>query len=88
MNLYWSVYKNIEKEVMDLSNQVHFDDKQISIYSVKISELLIRCSVEIEAISKELYFALGGDMPKDRDLYFDTDCLELLEEKWLLSKKK
>lgn len=89
MNLYWPVYKNLEKEVLDLSNHVHFDDKQLSIYSVKISELLIKCSVEIEAISKELYFREGGLQPEnEKDLYFDTDCIKLLEDKWSLSKKK
>ncbi|WP_164126959.1 hypothetical protein [Sphingobacterium luzhongxinii] len=88
LNLYWSVYKNIEREVVELSNQIHFVDNQLSIYSVKISELLIRCSVEIEAISKELYFRLGGQQPANgQDLYFDTDCLQLLEDTWLLSKK-
>lgn len=87
-NLYWSVYKNLEKELIELSNQIHFDDKQISIYSVKISELLIRCCVEIESISKDLFFRLGGTLPEDGELYFDTHCLQLLETNWLLSKKK
>lgn len=86
-NLYWPIYKNIEKEVLELSNLIHFDDKQISVYSVKITELLIRCSVEIESISKDLYIENGGEIPKCRDLYFDTDCLQALEDKWLLSKK-
>lgn len=88
INLYWSVYKNLEKEVMDLSNQIHFDDKQLSIYSVKISELLLRCSVEIESISKDLYFILGGEMPCDGDLYFDTHCLQLIEDRWKVGKKQ
>lgn len=88
INLYWPVYKNIEREIVELSNQVHFDDSQLTVYSVKISELLIRCVVEIEAIAKELYFKNGGVCPADRDLYFDTDCLNLLEQKWQLSKKK
>ncbi|WP_028865664.1 hypothetical protein [Psychromonas aquimarina] len=86
-NLYWPIYKNIEKEALELSNLVHFDDSQMAVYSVKISELLIRCSVEIESISKDLYIEDGGTVPTDRDLYFDTDCLKHLEEKWLLSKK-
>ena len=87
-NLYWSVYKNLEKDVIRLSEFVHFDDNQLSIYSVKITELLIRCSVEIESISKDIYFRLGGTIPSDRDLYFDTDCIQLIEDNWLLSKKK
>lgn len=87
-NIYWPVYKNLEKELIELSNQIHFDDKQLTIYSVKITELLLRCSIEIESISKDLYFSLGGTEPTDRDLYFDTDCIQLLEDKWVLSKKQ
>mgnify|MGYP006145731081 CR=1 FL=1 len=87
-NLYWPVYKNLENELVQLSDLIHFDDNQLSIYSIKISELLIRCSVEIEAISKDLYFRIGGTLPSDGDLYFDTDCLQLLEDKWVISKKK
>jgi hypothetical protein len=88
MNLYWSVYKNLEKEILELSNQIHIDDKQLSVYSVKIAELLIRCVIEIESISKDLFFREGGKKIQNRDLFFDTDCLSLLEKKWLLSKKK
>lgn len=87
INLYWPVYKNLEKEVLELSNHVHFDDHQLSIYSVKIAELLMRCSVEIESISKDLFLALGGYVQSDKELYFDTQCLQLLEDKWMLSKK-
>jgi hypothetical protein len=94
VNLYWPVYKNLEKEVLILADQIHFSDDQLGIYSVKIAELLLRCATEIEAISKDLYEHDGGDMtPKNpdgtnRDLYFDTDCLQLLETEWLLSKKQ
>ncbi|WP_146212739.1 hypothetical protein [Dysgonomonas alginatilytica] len=77
----------MEKEIIELSSHVHFDDNQISIYSVEIAELLIRCVVEIEAISKDLYFINGGTKSNDKDLFFDTDCLDLLEQRWMLSKK-
>ena len=87
-NIYWTVYKIIEKELIDLSNLIHIDDKQIEIYSVKIAELLLRTVVEVESISKALYFQNGGAKPDDIDLFFDTDCLDLLEDKWLLSKKQ
>ena len=88
VNLYWPVYRNLERELQELSHQVHFDDQQLSIYSIKLAELLIRCAVEIEAISKELYFLNGGSVPtKDRDLFFDTDCLQRLEDMWQISQK-
>ncbi|MDR3058918.1 MAG: hypothetical protein LBU84_12360 [Prevotella sp.] len=90
--LYWSVYKNLENEIIDLSYKIHFDENQLSVYSIKIAELLLRCSVEIESIAKDLFFEEGGTIPIDEngnyhDLYFDTDCIQLLEEKWALSEK-
>ena len=87
-NLYWPVFKNLEKEVLKLSNQIHFDDKQLSVYSIRISDLLIRSVVEIEAISKDLFFRLEGITPSEGDLYFDTHCIQLLEDKWKIGKKK
>lgn len=87
-NLYWPIFKNLEKEVINLSNEVHFDDDQLNIYSVKITELLIRTVVEVESISKELYFTNGGTKADTNELFFDTDCIDLLETKLLLSQKK
>lgn len=87
-NIYWTVYKNLERELVELSNLLHIDDIQLEIYSIKITELLIRTVVEVESISKELYFQNGGTKVDDKDLFFDTDCLGLLENKWFLSKKQ
>ena len=93
INLYWPIYKNLEKEVIEISNYIHFDDDQLSTYSIHIGDLIIRCAVEIESLSKELYIREGGNPclvdtdGKNRDLYFDTDCLELLNQKWNICKK-
>lgn len=93
-NLYWPVYKNLEHEFLDLANYIHISDDQTKIYSMHIADLIVRCAIEIEAIAKELYISLGGNIsPTDasgdsRDLYFDTDCLDLLEQKWHISKKE
>lgn len=94
LNLFWPVYKNLEKEVLKIADYIHFSDDQIKVYSMHIADLIVRCSIEIEAISKELYLKLGGnenpinDDGSKRDLYFDTDCLGLLESNWKLSKKQ
>jgi len=96
-NLFWSVYKNLEKEVLDLTYSIHFTDDgslHIKVYSVKIVELLIRCAVEIEAISKALYKDEGGDINSDgKDsngeyVKYDFNCLKLLDKKWALGKKQ
>lgn len=92
-NYFWSVYYNLESELLDIANTVHMADDQLDVYSIRIADLLVRSTIEIEAISKLLYEQLGGNMnPVDKDgksrtLYFDTDCLNLLEDKWEISKR-
>lgn len=94
MNLFLPVYKRLDEEVAALTDTIFFDDSQLDVYSLAIGDLLIRCVIEIESISKELYLRLGGiEKPLDndgkhRDLYFDTDCISLIVDKWNIDKKK
>jgi undecaprenyl diphosphate synthase len=67
-NLYWNVYKSLEKEFVALADVIHIDDKQLDIYSMKIADLLIRTSGELR-ISNFLLWQLAY-----AELYF-TDCL-------------
>lgn len=91
-NLYWPVYLNLEQELISLSNCVSFEDEQLDVYSIKIAELLLRCSTEIESISKELYYINGGNKKdengKELETFFDTDCLEYLEKEWSICQKQ
>lgn len=93
-NLYWTVYKRIEEEVLELSYNVVFDDNQVRVYSMKIAELILKCAIEVEAIAKDLYKNNGGNMqPVDengdnRVLYFDTDCIQHLVDIWSISSKE
>lgn len=65
------------------------DNKQLDTFSPFIADLLVRCCVEIEAISKELYFENGGTKERgSSDIYFDTDCLALLNSKWHIANKE
>ena len=52
---------------------IMFNDEQLKVYSAAIGDIIIRCAVEIEAISKELYTRSGGEK---KHLHFDTDCLQ------------
>ena len=70
INFHWPVYKNLEKEVIDLSFSVFFDDVQFEYiptngegetkyfrtppYSLKIGDLLVRCCTEVEALIQEM----------------------------------
>ena len=84
-NLYWHVYQNLEKELLDIGDTVFIVDGQLDVYSVRIADLLVRTCVEIESIAKELYFANGGPKPREKRPYFDQDCLGFLNDKWLIT---
>ena len=58
-NIYWPVYKNLERELLSLTYSIHVDDAQLKVYSSQISDLIIRSAIEIESISKELYLKEG-----------------------------
>lgn len=83
INLYWPVYCNLEREVLRLTECVHFTDGQIDVYSVKIADLLVRCSIEIEALAKDLY-------RKNRPAQEPENCgqaLQTLNTLWKLEDK-
>ena len=76
MNLYWPVYKQLEKEVIDLTRFIQFDDRQLGTYSLTMAELIIRCTVEIEAITKELYLREGGEPNPTEQILVKKTALE------------
>ena len=76
-NLYESVYKNLEKDVLALLESIYLCDDHLKVYLIKITELILRCGSEIEAISKELYCDNVTEGNRE-ELRFDFDCL-----KWL-----
>lgn len=76
VNLYWPAYKRLENELISMTSDIRFDDDQMGVYSDKFMEILIRTSIEIEAISKELYLNNGGEkIEPESDMFFDTVCL-------------
>ena len=88
-NLFWQVYKNLEREFLALADVIFINDKQQEVYSMKIADLLVRTVVEIEALAKELYLTNGGDATiPDEEMYFDTVCMAYLDNLWKLDGKK
>lgn len=98
-DIFWQTYLNLEKEAMEVSKYIFFTDEvlvngkggivaqacktQLETFSPHIADLLVRCCVQIEAISKELYFNNGGTKARgDSSILFDEDCLKLIDIKW------
>ena len=86
-NLYWQVYLNLEREFLELTDIIHVNDEQQSVYSMKIADLLIRTVIEIEALAKELYLSNGGAAVPNEEMFFDTVCMAYLDGLWNLDSK-
>lgn len=103
-NIFWQTYLNLEKEAIEVSKYIFFTDEvpvnsngsvttqicnsQIETFSPYIADLLMQCCVQIEAISKELYFDNGGTKASgDKNIFFDEDCLKLVDKKWCTHEK-
>ncbi len=102
--MFWQTYLNLENDLIELSKHIFFTDEilfhgqngetrqscnsQLEAFSPYIADLLVRTCVEIEAISKELYFDYGGEKPRgDSSIRFDEDCLKLIDIKFKVHKK-
>ena len=103
-SLFWQTYLNLEKELLEVAKYIYVTDvvstyskgtiitspcnTQLSTFSPHIADLLVRTCIEIEAISKELYFRFGGTKTRgDKDLFFDEDCLKTIDIKCNTHKK-
>ena len=95
-DIFWQTYLNLEKEAIEVSKFVFITDEviknangavvtencytQLDTFSPYIADLLVRTCVQIEAISKELYFDNYGEKPRgDNSILFDEDCLKLVD---------
>lgn len=102
--IFWQTYLNLEKEAIEVSKYIFITDEviknkngvavsennmtQLETFSPHIADLLVRTCVQIEAISKELYFENGGELPRgEKDLQFDVECLKLVDKIWATHNK-
>lgn len=90
-NMFWTVYKKLEKDVIDLSYYIHFSDEpdkdnkhnQIWTYSNQIADLLIAICTQIESLFLELY---QGELEKTADNI--GTAISKIDQKWNLSAKQ
>ena len=104
-DIFWQTYLNLEKELIEVSKYIFVTDEitkvekgvettcscksQLETFSPHIADLLVRCCVQIEAISKELYHDIGGEKPRGSNtIFFDEDCLKEIDIRWETHNKK
>lgn len=84
------IYVTDEKQYYNKNKKLITEscDNQLSIFSPYIADLLIKICVDIEAISKELYFGLVGEERRgETTLHFDEVCLKQIDMEYKSSKK-
>ncbi len=98
-DIFWQTYLNLEKELVEVSKYIFITDvktvnrngveviencnTQMETFSPHLADLLVRCCVQIEAVSKELYYELNGPKQRgDNTIKFDEDCLKVIDIKW------
>ena len=85
---YWSIYRRIEKEVLELSYNVFFDDNQIYIYSSKILDLILRINTNIESLYEDIYRnKVYEDMKENKDKEKIGLRIKKIEKLYLLEDK-
>ena len=52
--IYFQIYQKIEEEVLELASAIHFVDENLDVYSIKIADLIVRISIEIESLAKDI----------------------------------
>lgn len=104
-DIFWQTYLNLEREAIELSKYIFITDEklvnkggkqvaepcssQLETFSPHIADLLVRCCVQIEAVSKEIYYEHGGTKTRgDNTIFFDEDCLKLIDIKWATHNKR
>ncbi|GLC79291.1 hypothetical protein [Lacrimispora brassicae] len=90
-NLFFPIYQQLERELVELSYYITFNRRQLNVYSTKIADMLLRTVSEIENISKELCkkenIKFYDNKRHIRKIVYFNDYYTRLEEKYGLSNK-
>jgi hypothetical protein len=53
--LFFQIYQSLEKELLEMTDYIHFSETNLDVYSVKLANFILRANVECESLLKELY---------------------------------
>jgi len=85
-NQHLQTYFHLENEVEGIIYTIKIDDSQLNVKSLKIADIILWASAEIETLCKELYRVYIND--KDTNyLKFDYNCLDKIIDKLNMSER-
>lgn len=53
--LFFQIYQSLENELLEMTDYIHFSDKNLNVFSVKLANFILRANVECESLLKELF---------------------------------
>lgn len=76
MSAYIQILEHIEREILELSYHISFEEKQKRVYSPKIADLIIRLGGLLESVIKDEYRSRVGEI--GRVSYDDDEVIKKL----------
>ena len=86
-DFFWQSYLQLENDVLDICSYYYVNDEQLDVYSLRISDLIVRINIEIESIAKDLYYK-NNPNPKKGNPKYDMECLKFLNDLWEITEKE
>lgn len=50
--LFFQIYQSLEKELLEMTDYIHFSENNLDVYSVKLANFILRANVECESLLK------------------------------------
>lgn len=88
--LFFQIYQSLEKELLEMTDYIHFSDNNLDVYSVKLSNFILRANVESESLFKELFKRTEhykGLTKKEKNLELENNTYTEVNAVYKLDKK-
>ena len=88
--LFFQIYQSLEKELLGMTDYIHFSENNLDVYSVKLANFILRANVESESLLKELFKRTEhykGLTQKEKNLELENNTYTEVNEVYKLEKK-
>ncbi|KSU17648.1 hypothetical protein [Lactococcus lactis] len=88
--LFFQIYQSLEKELLGMTDYIHFSENNLDVYSVKLANFILRANVESESLLKELFKRTEhykGLTKKEKNLELENNTYTEVNEVYKLDKK-
>lgn len=89
--LFFQIYQSLENELLEMTDYIHFSDKNLDVYSVKLANFILRANVECESLLKELFKTTDyyeSLSEKDKKKKLDNSTFVQVNKEYNLLEKK